>query len=412
MLSAPTLAASGEKMLKNMKMVMSESKSGIDLLENDIVNDSGNLSAWLLKRKSGTKSRFLSTTNRRFFILDFGSQILFYKHSETDKKISQPISFRSIVSVQSLTDTVTDVVDDAAETQNPVEEGVPNEPRVQRADSKTSLASSLRKRMPSFSKISTPRSRQPPKERHGFVVGTRDKSLELLCSSKMEADQWITALHKAMLLGGPKMVENSCPDLAQSLESSTIGSSRPTTACSYSSTLANSNCSEASEPFASSPAALTNPAQEYVSKSGMPPKVPKRPPVAKPRSPKKQAVTTPTNEVGLTESSDGVAEYLTVDARLEDDNSAWGVTQLQNSKEAVPRYFDRAEGLSWQERLERLNFSDDEEDDDSEKNQAQEGLPITGMSNGVAETAAMKSEPVEVDYCQPFTADLSDSDEE
>merc|ERR1719389_835282 len=117
-------------------MVMSESKSGIDLLENGIVNDSGNLSAWLLKRKSGTKSRFLSTTNRRFFILDFGSQILFYKHSETDKKISQPISFRSIVSVQSLTDTVTDVVDDAAETQNPVEEGVPNEPRVQRADSK------------------------------------------------------------------------------------------------------------------------------------------------------------------------------------------------------------------------------------------------------------------------------------
>merc|ERR1719160_1903249 len=112
-------------------------------------------------------------------------------------------------------------------------------PKIERASSKTSLASSLRKRMPSF--VGTPRSLRAPKEQHGFVVETPDRSLELLCSSKMEADQWIAALQQAMLSGGrPKSEELGRSD------NSSAASSRPTTACSFDSSLANTNFSEVS----------------------------------------------------------------------------------------------------------------------------------------------------------------------
>lgn len=392
MISTPAFAASGDKIFKSLKMdlqmALSEPQPAVESLES--CNDSGNLSAWLLKRKSGGNSHFFSSTNRRFFTLDFGAQILFYKRSVTDKKISLPISFRSILSVQPLTDTVTDLA------HNGAEDGVSNEPRVQRVDSKASLASSLRKRMPSF--VSTPKSLQPPKEQHGFVVRTCDKSLELLCSSKMEADQWIAALHKAMLLGGPKMVQSSFQD--------ELGSSRPTTACSGSSSLENANRSDASEPLTGRESA--NPADEYVQSpqkeqtthtpAMLPPKVPKRPPVMKARNPE---VALPTSKNGLTELivGDGVAEYSTADARLETECEAWGVCSPQKSSQAVPRYHDRAEGLSWQERLARLDFSDDEDENDPDENQGQA-------------LADHSEPPVKVDDCQPFTADLSDGDEE
>merc|ERR1712224_898162 len=145
-------------------------------------------------------------------------------------------------------------------------------------------------------------------------------------------------------------------------------------------------------------------------RSLLPPKVPKRPPVAKAKEAEKEA-SVQTGKVvtqtctGLRESTDGVEEYSVVDARLEDDNDAWGVVQTENIRKAVPRYYDQAQGLSWQERLERLDFSDDEEEDDSDAIQAQEDLPAKSGPNQADATSP--SCGVAVEYCQPFTADLS-----
>eukprot|EP00746_Dinoflagellata_sp_MGD_P165660 gnl/MRDRNA2_/MRDRNA2_95071_c0_seq1.p1 gnl/MRDRNA2_/MRDRNA2_95071_c0~~gnl/MRDRNA2_/MRDRNA2_95071_c0_seq1.p1 ORF type:complete len:420 (-),score=75.60 gnl/MRDRNA2_/MRDRNA2_95071_c0_seq1:258-1517(-) len=418
MTASTAFATTGEKMFKNLQMI---AHSGSKSLENCDQSDSSVLSAWLLKRKSGPKSRFLSSTNRRFFILDFGSQILFYKHSESDKKISQPTSFRNIISVQPLTDTVADVADDGAESQ------AGQQINVQRADSKTSLASSLRKRMPSFS---TPRSLRAPTQKHGFIIETPDKPLELLCSSKAEADQWIAALQQAMLLGGRPKVEQ----MARS-DTSTAASSRPTTACSFDSSLANTNCSDMS-PRQSPPSSRLGddhvksqqPAFTEHTSASLPPKVPKRPPVAKAKpkwpllSPEEQTqqseMKTPAPEkeavIKVIESTNGVMEYSAADARIEDDSEAWGVAQSGSLSQGYPRYHDKSEGLSLQERLAQLDFSDDEDEDDSDvhKNAAHQTLPVGSTSNLPAGPAVTTFAAVTVEPCQPFTADLSDSDDE
>merc|ERR1712046_232391 len=112
--------------------------------------------------------------------------------------------------------------------------------------------------------------------------------------------------------------------------------------------------------------------------ASLPPKVPKKPPVpkAKPRWPlltpeetkaagPEKAMTT--NEVS--EATDGVMEYSGVDARV-DDSEAWCGAQSQNVSEVAPRYHDKAEGLSWQQRLEQLDFSDDEDDHEDEAPQS------------------------------------------
>jgi len=420
-------------------MVVTECQSTKSLLK--ISDDSDNLSAWLLKRKSGSKKNsFFSSTNRRFFTLDFGSQILFYKHSESEKKVSEPISFRSIISIQPLHYvTVADVVDDEADTQ-----GDP-QMKIERSSSKTSLASSLRKRMPSF--IGTPQSLRAPKEQHGFVVETLDRSWELLCSSKMEADQWIAALGQAMRLGCPKSEELGRSDISSAL----CESSPPTPACSFDSSLANANCSEVSSKQSppSSPALSDSPmpqhsinlVKEYekapwpestaCTSAALPPKVPKRPTVAKAKVPvtplspvDRNEVTVENKEVirpsqnfnaapmdDVRNASDGVTSYSEADARLEFDNEAWGVAQPPKISKIIPQYYDKAEGLSWQQRLEQLDFSDDEEDV-CENDEAQQTSPVRNTSNLTAVAAATTSQPVAVEYCQPFTADLSDSDDE
>jgi len=387
-----------KSMQTSMQMI---AHSGSKTLDDCDQSDSSVLSAWLLKRKSGPKSRFFSSTNRRFFTLDFGSQILFYKHSESDKRVSQPTTFRNIISVQPLTDTVADVADDGAETQA----------NVQRADSKTSLASSLRKRMPSFS---TPRSLRAPAQKHGFIIETPDKPLELLCSSKAEADQWIAALQQAMLLGGRPKVEH----IAKS-DTSTAASSRPTTACSFDSSLANTNCSDVS-PKQSPPSSrpCTGKQQsEFTERTAalLPPKVPKRPPVAKAKpkwpllSPEEQTQQsekkTPAPEV-----TNGITEYSAADARVEDDSDAWGVAQPQSRSQVIPRYHDKSEGLSLQERLAQLDFSDSEDEDDEDE--AIQTLPVKSTSMEPMEPVPSAFEAVTVEPCQPFTVDLSDSDDE
>lgn len=357
-------------------MLTAETQSANIIASMENTDDSSNLSSWLLKRKSGSKSRFFASTNKRFFTLDFDNQLLFYKHSENDKKMSLPITFRDIVSVQPLIDTVTDAADEGKENQGP--ENQAEAPVAKRSDSKTSLASALKKKMPSFT---TPRPKAS-KQQHGFVIQTSDKSLELLCSSKVEADRWVVALHRAMEIGTSpnahaqnsnvqvvgssycmEVVGNPIPIDKLACDNITVSSSPPTTAESRKGSNGGYADNKPSEAMA------------------LPPKVPKKPPAAKgkpPLSSSKQAekgeAVSQTGAKGVSQSSDqsekevgqptdAVREYSVIDTGLDGNNEAWGAARTGQS---VERYHDKGAGLSLQQRLEQLEFSDDEDDCDED----------------------------------------------
>jgi len=68
-------------------------------------NCSGTYSAWLTKVKGeGAKARWLSSTTKRYFTIDFTSQLFFYAQSESHKSVSHPIRFKDIVSADQLPD--------------------------------------------------------------------------------------------------------------------------------------------------------------------------------------------------------------------------------------------------------------------------------------------------------------------
>eukprot|EP00930_Biecheleria_cincta_P084230 TRINITY_DN73722_c0_g1_i1.p1 TRINITY_DN73722_c0_g1~~TRINITY_DN73722_c0_g1_i1.p1 ORF type:complete len:594 (+),score=120.86 TRINITY_DN73722_c0_g1_i1:90-1871(+) len=66
----------------------------------------GAFSAWLIKNKGeGAKASWFSKTTKRYFTIDFNTQIFFYAHSETQKTVSQPVRFKDIVSADQLPTT-------------------------------------------------------------------------------------------------------------------------------------------------------------------------------------------------------------------------------------------------------------------------------------------------------------------
>jgi len=63
----------------------------------------GKYSAWLNKVKSeGTRSKWLCSTNKRYFTIDFEAKVVFYAHSAGQKKVSQPIKFKEILGAERL----------------------------------------------------------------------------------------------------------------------------------------------------------------------------------------------------------------------------------------------------------------------------------------------------------------------
>lgn len=108
------------------------------------------VSGWMHKRKSkGLASRFVAETNKRFFVLDFGSQLFYYSHKEDDRHVSMPIPFRELVAVEG------------------------------------------NFRPAAFSSSWSP----------FFLLRTRSKSMELQCESLEDADYWIKNLHVAISMG-------------------------------------------------------------------------------------------------------------------------------------------------------------------------------------------------------------------
>jgi len=143
---------------------------------------------WLLKRKSDKAiSRVLCGTNKRYFTVDFESQVVYYSHAEGSKSVSQPTAFRNIMSVEPLS---------AACASNAEAGDEQDAPAIQRSDSKRSVGSAfMNLKMPSLPGLS-----KRPVEQHGFVLQSAGKATELLCSSRDEAEMWIATIREAMSL--------------------------------------------------------------------------------------------------------------------------------------------------------------------------------------------------------------------
>lgn len=63
----------------------------------------GCYSAWLSKVKGdGARMRFMSSSTKRYFTIDYDAQLFYYSHSEDRKKISNPIKFKEILSAEQL----------------------------------------------------------------------------------------------------------------------------------------------------------------------------------------------------------------------------------------------------------------------------------------------------------------------
>jgi len=126
----------------------------------------GIYSAWLSKAKGDTaKAKWIQSSGRRYFSIDFDGQIVFYSHGETDKKISLPIAFRDILGASLATS----------------EEGSPQ--------------ASMRR---SFSGIMA---RRPNSCEFPFTLHTRDRRIRLAADSEADAFSWVEMLNAAHRYG-------------------------------------------------------------------------------------------------------------------------------------------------------------------------------------------------------------------
>lgn len=126
----------------------------------------GIYSAWLSKAKGDTaKAKWIQSSGRRYFSIDFDGQIVFYSHSETDKRISLPIAFRDILGA----------------SLAPSGENSPQ--------------ASMRR---SFSGMM---SRRPNVGEYPFTLHTRDRRIRLAADSEANAFSWVEMLNAAHRYG-------------------------------------------------------------------------------------------------------------------------------------------------------------------------------------------------------------------
>lgn len=198
---------------------------------------------WLLKKKSSAAGsrKLWSTTNRRFFTLDTCRRLFYYAHSESAKKISRPILVKDISEVKPLafdghSDSVesdfedtcntaascstersedsqqSDASDDNCSVDSAEVRLAARKARfaedTQSVDSMTTKIGKVTStkarigRIPSFRMLSLS-GRSRGSDHHGFILHIGrpvERKMELLCSCKAEAQQWIAALDFAIRL--------------------------------------------------------------------------------------------------------------------------------------------------------------------------------------------------------------------
>lgn len=360
------------------------------------------MSGWLLKRKSeGARSRLISGTNRRYFTLDFNTQVFFYSHSEDTKQVSYPVAFRDILGVETLAQ--------AAEEEAPVV----------RTNSKISLASKV------FGS-------KPAKEQHGFLLRTPGKSLELLCASAEESERWVSALTTACAVGQGAPLPGQGGSEPTGERSTTPGSLASGQLQNEDGlNLMELDQHEQDEPVGE-PAGLLAPrplaqaaalqdTQEIppqamtmmslsseMEKQGWAPQdalAPAPPPRPSRAEPEVLAEIVPER----VQEADDIGA---VSPRGQEGScSAWGAAAAPAGPSAAVKYSDRGEGLTLQQRLAQLDFSDDEDEaDEPAPLGSAEPLPTTA-GDPVEHRPPQAGAPVEHEACQAFVAPESDNED-
>jgi len=355
------------------------------------------LTGWILKRKTAnSRTKILGDANKRFFTLDFENQNFFYAHSESSKTVSLPIPFAELVSVEAVA---------SAECNKTIDE------------KPEATAKSGRFSMPKFPKMPS----RNAGWNHGIVVHGKEKKLELFLNSEEEATKWLTALQNAQRIGMTKRSGESDPDLAKAEQSTAAGSS----GCSGS---GSSTPDNDGSPRDCIPEVIGRGDELADTGTSRPPSSglqnvvidadavdPAPQPVVdqQPATQKKKTRESGGGYRKSTSESDGVRTGSKGSRRSKErensppGTSAWGQA---NNIPAKARYADQGVGLSLKERLERLNFSDDEDSDFEEKQVAKHTGPLNIVGAKPVEMKAKASEETVVESCEPFEA-LESGDE-
>ncbi|CAE7399291.1 U2AF35B [Symbiodinium natans] len=317
----------------------------------------GQLSAWLQKRKSGASAFRIREYNKRYFTLDFDTHTFFYAHSEGSSKVSAVTPFADIVDVR---------MPEADLKGDNISEF-----------SKSSRRSFLQ-RTTSFLKAT-----KEAEEQHMLMVMTRPaKTMELMCASATEALTWFEALKTAIAMDREQATE-----AGHTTASASESEEKPPPAPPLRGGYPTPTPVPAGRGVPEAP--IVSPAREEMEAGDI------SPPPARGTF-LDLSVEAPSELVATPQRGDPVADGTTVVeaagpvvlqaadfgfAEEEDSASASSGASTPRDTGAVVAadapspaahggrrpsgtYGDRHEGMSMKERLDSLEFSDEEEDDD------------------------------------------------
>lgn len=351
------------------------------------------LTGWVTKRKGEGRSRLLGGSNRRFYTIDFDAQAFFYGHTEDCKSVSMPIPFRDILKAEPISGLEAEALPDAQEAA------------LQRSDSKGSLGSRSsgmrRPRMPSLGALS----RRPSTDQHGLLLHTVGKVTELSFASKAEAETWVQAFQQAISMSGGETAREGL--LGQDLSTAT-----------------GSSCCTAT-PRSEMEDSLVDgelPSARSSVRSGR---------STRPSRPSSAAGLLPKAPAGDDAASFADSQSCGPQPKITRALSgalAWGYARSNSGEELnkskCSRYADKGQGLSLQERLAQLDFSDNEEEDDDDPTAAARKPSARGFAaKAAAAASAVKAKvmgttkaqqqptQVTVESCEAFVLE-ADSDDD
>eukprot|EP00927_Polykrikos_kofoidii_P047972 TRINITY_DN42231_c0_g1_i1.p1 TRINITY_DN42231_c0_g1~~TRINITY_DN42231_c0_g1_i1.p1 ORF type:complete len:451 (-),score=87.90 TRINITY_DN42231_c0_g1_i1:42-1337(-) len=402
------------------------------------------LCGWMLKRKSdGSRSRVFCASNRRYFTLDFGAQILYYAQSEANKSVSVPIGFRDLLGVEPFGPATVSSEGVAEEEEAPVG-------AVRSNGSKQSAGSGFKlPTLPSLGGLV----KRGGDEKHGFVLRTRGKSMELLCASASEAESWMEAIHEAMSIAG--VPSGSLDNVPKAEPSTAPGSSRVTSASPEDGSPRSGDGEEGRKPCCITPPRLTAEHSaglasttsslalglDKIEDANVPTGASDPPPHSAGRD---SAWAVSDNDSGparrpSSAAGGGPTEAVTAMKHSSSprcDDSAWGANTVGEGSPAAARsrYADKGQGLTMQQRLSQLDFSDDE-DEEIQTATAAAACADVGEAGGVSSSStpvpqkaredwtsdaatlttdgkATETAPVTIDVCETFSPEDADSDED
>lgn len=287
--------------------------------------------------------------NKRYFTLDFDTHTFFYTHSEGSKKVSSVTPFADIVDVRlPEADKLADKGDNISEV------------------SKTSKRSSFFRRPSGFLTASK------ETEEHLLMVMTRPaKTFELLCSSATEAVTWFEALKQAIALDRGTDVEHTTAATSEE-EKPKGGVSGGYPGRPGAGPLA------APEPTSDADGEVSPPpARGTFMDLSVEESVAERPlhmqSTGAPGAPMPEAATLVEEagpvvlqaaDFGFAEDEDGSMSSASDDEPKGSFGYATGAASIPAPAAPAVAYSDRHEGMSMKERLDTMEFSDAEEDDD------------------------------------------------